>query len=152
MMRVEDPARRQSCFGDGRAKVAPYRERMTLFTGGEVFPGVTAVPLPGHTPGHTGFMIASGDASLLIWGDIVHVQELQVARPEVTMAVDVDPAKAVATRRAILDRVAADRPAIPGIDLPFPAFAPFLRAGRGHPLLPDAWSMDLDGDVARVTK
>jgi glyoxylase-like metal-dependent hydrolase (beta-lactamase superfamily II) len=61
-------------FGDGRARVAPYRERMDLFTGGEVFPGVTTVPLPGHTPGHTGFMIASGNASLLIWGDIVHVQ------------------------------------------------------------------------------
>ena len=58
--------------------LAPYRDRIDLFTGGEVFPGVTAVPLPGHTPGHTGFMIASGNPSLLIWGDIVHVQELQV--------------------------------------------------------------------------
>src|SRR5262245_57499410 len=112
MMRIEDPARRQTFFMEGRARVAPYRERMRLFTGGEVFPGVAAVPLPGHTPGHTGFMIASRNASLLIWGDIVHVQELQVARPEVTMAVDVDPARAAATRRGILERVAADRLAI----------------------------------------
>ena len=152
MMRVEDPARRQMFFGDGRARVAPYRERMDLFTGGEVFPGVTAVPLPGHTPGHTGFMIASGNASLLIWGDIVHVQELQVARPEVTMAVDVDPAKAVATRRAILERTAADRQAIAGMHLHFPAFAHVVRQGAGYHLLPDAWSMDLDGDVAQVGK
>jgi glyoxylase-like metal-dependent hydrolase (beta-lactamase superfamily II) len=152
MMRVDDPARRQMFFANGRAQVAPYRERMRLFTGGEVFPGVTAVPLPGHTPGHTGFMIASGNASLLIWGDIVHVQELQVARPEVTMAVDVDPARAVATRRAILERTAADRQPIAGMHVHFPAFAHVVRAGGGYRLLPDAWSMDLDGDVAQVAR
>ena len=150
MMRLEDPVRRQMFFMEGRARVAPYRERMRLFTGGEVFPNVTAVALPGHTPGHTGFMIASGNASLLIWGDIVHVQELQVARPEVTMAVDVDPARAAATRRAILERVAADRQAIAGMHLHFPAFAHVVRNGDGYRLLPDAWSIDLDGDVARV--
>ena len=150
MMKVEDPARRQMFFADGRTKVALYRERMQLFTGGEVFPGVTTVPLPGHTPGHTGFLIASGNASLLIWGDIVHVQELQVARPEVTMAVDVDPARAVTTRRAILERAAADRQAIAGMHIHFPAFAHVVRDGAGYRLLPDAWSMDLDGDVAQV--
>ncbi|MBV9561288.1 MAG: MBL fold metallo-hydrolase [Bradyrhizobium sp.] len=152
MMKVEDLGRRKMFFADGRAQVAPYRERMQLFTGGEVFPGVTTVPLAGHTPGHTGFLIASGNASLLIWGDIVHVQELQVARPEVTMAVDVDPARAVSTRRAILDRVATDRQAIAGMHIHFPAFAHVVRHGDDYRLLPDAWSMDLDGDVAQVAK
>lgn len=149
MMRVADPARRQFFFGDARARVAPYRERIGTFTQGEVFPGVTAVPLPGHTPGHTGFLVASGGDSLLIWGDIVHVQELQVPRPEVTMMVDVDPPQAVATRRRIFDQVATDRLAIAGMHLHFPGLAHLARLADGsHALVPDAWSIDLRGDAA----
>ena len=147
MMRVADPARRAMFFGAARSRLEPYRERTTTFTGGDVFPGVTAIPLPGHTPGHTGFMVASGDDSLLIWGDIVHVPELQIPRPEIVMAVDVDPAQAEATRRMIFDRVAADRQAFAGMHLHFPAFAHMAREGAGYRLVPDAWSMDLRGDA-----
>ena len=147
MMRVADPARRKLFFGDARAQLAPYRDRVRTFTQGEVFPGVTAVPLPGHTPGHSGFLVASGNQSLLIWGDIVHVQELQVPRPEVTMAVDVDPSQAQATRRRLFDRVVADRQAVAGMHLHFPALAHLARDGDGYRLVPDAWSLDLHGDT-----
>jgi glyoxylase-like metal-dependent hydrolase (beta-lactamase superfamily II) len=147
MGRLADPARREMFFLDARRRLAPYRDRMTLFTGGEVFPGVTALPLPGHTPGHTGFLISSGRDSLLIWGDIVHVPELQVPRPEVVMAVDVDPTAAEATRRRIFDQVAADRLAVAGMHLHFPAFAHLARGGGGYSLVPDAWSIDLRGDA-----
>lgn len=147
MMRVTDPARRATFFEDARHRLAPYRVRTETFTGGDVFPGVTAIPLPGHTPGHTGFMIASGGQSLLIWGDIVHVQELQVPLPEVTMMVDVDPPQAIATRRRIFDQVVADRQAIAGMHLHFPGFAHLARDGDAYRLVPDAWSLDLAGDA-----
>ena len=148
MAGVQDPTRRKMFFESARAHVAPYRDRLRTFTGGEVVPGVTAVPLPGHTPGHTGYLIASEGETLLIWGDIVHVQELQVARPEVGMAVDVDPEQTVVTRRAILERVATERQAIAGMHLHFPGLAHIARDGNGFRLLPDAWSMDLAGDEA----
>ena len=72
-----------------------------------------AVPLIGHTPGHSGYMIASGSDSLLIWGDIIHVPEIQVPRPEVTIEFDTDPAAAAATRTACV-RHGGDRPAAGG--------------------------------------
>jgi glyoxylase-like metal-dependent hydrolase (beta-lactamase superfamily II) len=147
MMRVEDPAKRQMFFAEGRARLAPYHDRTSLFTAGEVFPGVTAVPLPGHTPGHTGFMVASEGESVLIWGDIVHVQELQVSRPEVVMTVDVDPVRAAETRRRLFDQVVADRQAVAGMHLHFPAFAHLARDGSGYRLVADAWSVDLHGDT-----
>lgn len=147
MMGVQDEAARQMFFGDARAALASYRDRTRTFTAGAVFPGVTAVPLPGHTPGHTGYLIASGAATLLIWGDTVHVQEIQVPRPEATMAVDVDPAAAVATRRKLFDRVAADRQAVVGMHLHFPATAHLARRGDSYVLLPDAWSTVLEGDA-----
>ncbi len=146
-MEREDPARRAAFFGGARARLAAYADRTSPFTSGEVFPGVTAIPLPGHTPGHTGFMVASGGKSLLIWGDIVHVPEVQVPRPEATMAVDVDPAQAAATRRRIFDQVATDRQAIAGMHLHFPAFAHLARDGAGYRLVPDAWSIALEGDI-----
>ncbi len=147
MAREPDPGRRKLFFEGGRAHLAPYRGRTTLFREGELFPGITAIPLPGHTPGHTGLMLASGAETLLIWGDIVHVPELQVPRPEVTMAVDVDPARAIATRRRLFDQVAADRQAVAGMHLHFPALAHLAREGDAFRLHPDAWSLDLAGDA-----
>jgi glyoxylase-like metal-dependent hydrolase (beta-lactamase superfamily II) len=136
-----DETGRQRNFQAARDQAAPYRDRTRTFRGGEVFPGVTAMPFPGHTPGHTGYMIASGQDSLLIWGDIVHVPEIQVPRPEVCMAFDVDPAQAEATRRRVFDMVASDGQAIAGMHLHFPGQAHLLRQGQGYMLLQDAWSM-----------
>ena len=147
MARSENAARRDLFFGGARRALAPYAGRTRSFTGGEVFPGVTAVPLPGHTPGHTGFMLASAGRSLLIWGDIVHVPELQVPRPEVVMAVDVDPVQAAGTRRRLFDRVVADRQAVAGMHLHFPSFAHLAREGDTYRLVPDAWTTDLNGDT-----
>ena len=42
-----------------REQTRPYLDRMRTFVEGEVFPGVTAIPSHGHTPGHTSFLIAS---------------------------------------------------------------------------------------------
>lgn len=150
MAREPDPARRKLFFEGARAHLAPYRGRITLHRGGALLPGVTAIPLPGHTPGHCGVMVASGGESLLIWGDVVHVPELQVPRPEVTMAVDVDPELAVATRRRVFEQVAADRQAVAGMHLHFPGLAHLAREGAGYRLVPDAWSLDLRGDAPRL--
>jgi len=38
-----------------------------------------------------GYMVSSGKESLLIWGDIVHVPDIQIPRPEVTIEFDTDP-------------------------------------------------------------
>ena len=67
------------------------------------------MPLPGHTPGHSGYHITSGDEQLLIWADITHMADIQIRRPEVTIGFDVDPDQARATRMKVLDQVASDR-------------------------------------------
>ena len=77
-------------FRWAREQIKPYQSRRDAK--GEVFPGVTAMPLPGHTPGHTGYLVASKGESLLIWGDIVHVPDVQTRRPDVYMEPDTDPA------------------------------------------------------------
>ena len=126
-------------FLAGREQVAPYRSRTRLFREGEVFPGVTAVPSLGHTPGHTAYLIASGNEQLMIWGDTVHVPEVQTAFPEAGMAFDTDLAAAAASRKRMFDRVATDGILIAGMHLHFPAFSRLARRGQAYALYPEAW-------------
>jgi glyoxylase-like metal-dependent hydrolase (beta-lactamase superfamily II) len=131
-------------FGAGREQVTPYKDRWRLFKSeGEVFPGVTAIPRTGHTPGHTTYLIGSGSEHLLIWGDTVHVPEVQTARPEVCMEFDTDRDAAAASRRKVFDMAVADRLLVTGMHLNFPGFAHLVRNGTGYRLIPAAWEQTL---------
>jgi glyoxylase-like metal-dependent hydrolase (beta-lactamase superfamily II) len=125
-------------FDEARRQIAPYQDRRKNAKG-EVFPHVRAVPLNGHTPGHTGYLVESGGEALLIWGDICHVPDIQVRRPEVTMAFDTDQAAAIATRRRAFDMAVADKLLVAGMHLHFPGFAHMTREGDGYRMIPEAW-------------
>jgi glyoxylase-like metal-dependent hydrolase (beta-lactamase superfamily II) len=141
---VTDLARRALFFGGARNSLLPYAGRIDCFEDQcEIFPGVTTLPLPGHTPGHSGYHIRCGAEELLIWGDIVHVQELQVSRPEVSMMVDVAREPCIATRRGILARAARERLTVAGMHLHFPAIVNVVEAAEGYRLLPEAWRTEL---------
>lgn len=91
-----------------------YQDNLSLIDEGEVFPGIYAIPMKGHTPGHTGYRVEGGDESLLIWGDIVHFPHIQLLKPQVSIALDYDPELAVNTRTRILNMVSSDRILIGG--------------------------------------
>lgn len=120
-----------------RAATAPYRDRIRRVTDGEVLPGITAMLRPGHTPGHTNWLIASGGERLLIWGDIIHLAAVQLVHPDATLVFDVDPQRARETRRQVLDWVAAERLCVAGAHLPFPGFARLAREGGGYMRQPE---------------
>ncbi len=130
-------------FQAGRDQLAPYKDRWRPFKGGEVFPGVTAIPRPGHTPGHTTYMISSGKEQLLIWGDTIHVQELQTAHPEVCLDFDINKDLAIDSRRKVFDMVATDKLLFTGMHMHFPGLAHLVRAGSGYRVIPVAWEQTL---------
>ena len=138
-MAKADERGRKMYFECGREQIAPYKDRTRLFAQGEVFPGVTAVPSHGHTPGHTAYMIASGKDQLMIWGDTVHVPEVQTAIPDAGMGFDVDLAEARAARKRMFDRVATDRLLVAGMHLHFPAHYHLVRDGGAYRLIAEAW-------------
>ena len=115
-----------------------YREKMRLFTGNEVLPGISAMPLPGHTAGHSGYRIESAGRSLLIWGDIVHFPQIQIARPEVSIAFDQDPLLSAATRSTLLDVVSADNILVAGMHLGELGFARIRRKGALYRIVYEA--------------
>lgn len=130
-------------FAGAQRAVKPYadagRVRRLDREEAEVVPGLSLLPLPGHTPGHSGFRLASAGDQLLIWGDVVHVQALQLAHPDWSIAFDTDPAQAAATRKRTLDMVAADRIAVAGMHLDFPGFGHVSKVETGYAITPARW-------------
>ncbi|KAA0909677.1 MBL fold metallo-hydrolase [Aquicoccus porphyridii] len=120
-----------------------YGDRWHAIGEEEIIPGMRREALPGHTPGHSGYHLSSGDEELLIWGDITHVPVVQIARPDVGLAFDVDVDLARKTRHRILDRISADRLAIGGMHLEFPGFGHVVRNGSGYEYVPDLWMPDI---------
>lgn len=104
-----------------------YRDRLRTFEDGEVLPGISAISLPGHTDGHTGYLVESGDRGLLVWGDVVHFPHIQIKRPDVSIAFDQDPSLAATTRSRLLDRVSSDGLLIAGMHLGELGFARIKR-------------------------
>ena len=117
-----------------RTQLAPYAEgrQMLAMAETEIAPGVTAIPLPGHTPGHMGLRIASGGESLLIWGDVIHAPAYQFSRPDWSVAFDADMESARASRHRMLDMAATDRLAVAGMHLDFPAMGYVERQGDAY--------------------
>ena len=113
-----------------RAVLAPYKGRIRRIKDGEVLPGITATMRPGHTPGHTNWLIQSGGERLLIWGDIVHLAAVQLARPEARLIYDTDTDLAAATRATVLDWAARERLTVAGAHLGFPGFGRVARSGE----------------------
>ena len=84
-------------------------------------------------------MVASGKDSLLIWGDIIHVPEVQIPRPDVTMVFDTDPHQAAATRKRVFDQVVTDRQLVAGMHIHFPGFAHMVKTGDDYRMLFEPW-------------
>ncbi len=113
--------------------VDAYSDRLKLIGDNkEVAPGVTSVSLPGHTPGHTGFILSSGNETLMLWADIVHMQYLQFDDPSVSLVFDIDPDLAVATRRKVLDQVATDNMKVAGMHLRHPGIGHVEKVGSSY--------------------
>ncbi|MEU2258120.1 MBL fold metallo-hydrolase [Nocardia xishanensis] len=72
--------------------------------GEEIFPGVTAMATPGHSLGHTGYLIESGGQRLIAFGDAL-TTPAQITHPHLTTVTDDAPALSRATVMRLLDEL-----------------------------------------------
>lgn len=134
------PERQRGMVPNAVKAMDTYKSRTTRFSrNATIGPGITSVPLLGHTPGHTGYLISDGSEQLLIWADIVHSAYLQCAMPAWGYSADVDKDAAMATRLATFKRVAADKTLIAGMHLPFPGFGHLSPEGAAYAFTPSPW-------------
>lgn len=111
-----------------------YQDRLQLIDKGEVLAGIHAVPLKGHTPGHTGYKIIGKNDELLVWGDIVHFPQIQLLKPNVSIAFDYDPQLAAETRMNILDMVNSHHILVGGMHFGQNGFNYIKRLDTGYAL------------------
>jgi glyoxylase-like metal-dependent hydrolase (beta-lactamase superfamily II) len=109
---------------------------VTFHSEEEVLPGVEAVIHPGHTPGSTFYILHSHGESITFTGDIIHVAAVQAPDPEITIAYDVDPAKAALVREEALAQFAKERTLVAVPHLPFPGVGHFRKNGEGYTWVP----------------
>ena len=138
------PAEQKLTFRNQRRIFSDIARRVTRFTpGAEVAPGILTLAAPGHTPGHTVCSIHSGDQSLLVLGDTAQHPAVFARHPDWQAAFDIDGAAAVATRKKLFDRAAADRMLVTGYHFPFPACGHLIKTASGYEHVPVEWQPDL---------
>ena len=102
----------------------------------EVAPGIRTIAAPGHTPGHVAFHIASGGAQLIYSGDTFYQPALSLATPHWQGVFDQDGPLAEKSRRAVAERIVADKVMVAGYHFPWPGAGMLARDGTGYALTP----------------
>ncbi|UEM23564.1 MBL fold metallo-hydrolase [Skermanella mucosa] len=120
----------RSTFGDLGDRVRRYKSDE------EIIPGFTAVEAHGHTPGHTALQISSGNETVMALADTTNVPFLFVRNPDWSAVFDMDADMARATRRRLLDRIAADRVLAFGYHWGLPNAGHIRREGSGYEFAP----------------
>lgn len=100
--------------------------------GEEVLPGVAAVASYGHTPGHLAFEVRQGNEAVLVGGDAIGNHHIALARPDWQSGSDQDPEQGVATRKALLDKLATEQMPILGFHLPGGGLGRIEKAADGY--------------------
>jgi glyoxylase-like metal-dependent hydrolase (beta-lactamase superfamily II) len=98
---------------------------------GEIVPGVRSWATPGHTPGHTSYVVESKGARMIVTGDLIHVAAVQFDDPTVTIAFDSDSQSAEAQRLKVFTQAARDGTLIAAAHLQFPGMGHLAVNGKG---------------------
>jgi glyoxylase-like metal-dependent hydrolase (beta-lactamase superfamily II) len=117
---------------DNKILVTLIAPRVRPFKPGAVIvPGVTAVALYGHTPGHVGYEIESGGKRLLDMGDTAHSAIVSLGKPDWAIGYDNDSKLGEANRRVTLTRLSASQEPVFAPHFPFPGIGKIQTAGDG---------------------
>ena len=131
-------------FLNQRRIFADIAKQVTRYEPGkEVSLGIVTLPAPGHTPGHTVFAVHSGDQSLMVLSDTAQHPAVFARHPDWQAAFDIDGVEAVATRKKLFDRAAADRMLVTGYHFPFPACGHLIKTSGGYEHVPLPWQPTL---------
>jgi glyoxylase-like metal-dependent hydrolase (beta-lactamase superfamily II) len=139
--KAESSTMMKNYFANVKKIYAGIESKVTKYDWGkEVAPGITSIAAPGHTPGHTAFVVASGDAKVLIQSDVTNIPEFFLRNPDWHVVFDVDPDLAQATRHKFYDMASAEKAMVIGFHFTFPSIGHVEKDGAKYRLVPIAWN------------
>lgn len=119
-----------------QATFPKWKNMRQIEDGAEIIPGVRAVAMYGHTPGHTGYIVTSGKSQLIVSSDITNIPALFVRNPGWHAVFDADAQMAEATRRKVFDRAIADKALINGYHWGLPGVGKIKKDGNSYAFVP----------------
>jgi glyoxylase-like metal-dependent hydrolase (beta-lactamase superfamily II) len=131
---AEDKAQAKQWFEFQSGLFSPYIKagKFQTFEGDVTLsPGIRALATPGHTPGHTSYVVESEGQTLIVLGDLVHWASVQFRYPSAYTSFDADPKAATAQRLRVLKMAADKGDWVAGAHLAFPGIG-HIRAGEGR--------------------
>lgn len=137
------PAHQKNMFPESRGALVPYEQagKVVLFAAGQtLLSGVRTIAAPGHTPGHTLYVVESRGERIAFSGDLIHAAAVQLPRPEVTIAFDTNSAQAAADRRALFSRFVEERTLLAAAHISFPGVGHLRASGNGYQWVPVGYS------------
>jgi len=87
---------------------------------------VTAIPTPGHTPGHMSLFFASGGHQAFIMGDMA-IHPAQVTEVNWNTMFEMDPERAIQTHQQFFDRLEREGIALAASHFPAPGLGQLIR-------------------------
>jgi len=127
-----------------RKNLLPIRDRLVFIKDGQEFlPGITALAAPGHTVGHTIFMIANGGKQLCYIGDLAHHPVLLLEKPLTQFAYDTDPKQSAQTRVKMLTMLSEQRIPILAYHFAWPGIGHVAKQAEGFRYYPEALKMEM---------
>ena len=116
-------------------QVTPLLELGLLeFVDGEQAIGgnLTALPTPGHTPGHTSVLVSSAGESAVVLGDAAHIP-VQAHHTDWSPRADTNPKLSRRSRADLFDRMEKDHSLVVSGHFPVPGFGRLVRVeGRRY--------------------
>jgi glyoxylase-like metal-dependent hydrolase (beta-lactamase superfamily II) len=127
-----------------RKNLLPVRDRILFYKDGQEFlPGIQALSAPGHTVGHSIFMISSGGKSFAYTADLTHHPILLMEKPRMEFAYDTDPKQAAGSRVKMLDMLASNKIPVLAYHYPWPGVGHVAKTGDGFHYVPEPMMMTL---------
>jgi glyoxylase-like metal-dependent hydrolase (beta-lactamase superfamily II) len=127
-----------------RKNLLPVRDRLLFYKDGQEFlPGIQALAAPGHTVGHTIFMISSGGKSFAYTADLTHHPILLMEKPRMEFSFDTDPKQAAGSRVKMLDMLAANKIPVLAYHYPWPGIGHVAKTAEGFHYIPEPMNMTL---------
>ncbi len=133
------PAEQKGYFQSAMKVFAPYiaaKHFQTFQAGGDLVPGVKSYATPGHTPGHTSYVVESKGKKMVVIGDLIHVASVQFPDPSVTIGFDSDSKAALAERLKVFSAVAKDGSLVGAAHIQFPGLGHIKAQGKGYQWMP----------------
>lgn len=136
------PKKYKAFLDQATRNLVPNKDRIHFIKDGEEFlPGIHALSAPGHTVGHTIYMIDQGGKQLCYIGDLTHHPVLLMQHPLTQFAYDTDPKLSAQSRLKMLTMLADKRIPVMAYHFAWPGIGHVVKHDDGFVYLPEPMEM-----------